>query len=178
MLTPRIFIAYTPRGAGLLGAAAWLEEERDVHGWFVGAIGYEARAAYFKLANFFSTEPTLFYATDADDLYAGWKFDYSSGKKGQALEPPIKVNDATCHQLAQLQEAFRNEWLFYADDPASAHESERYRELSLPVQKVNVKAAKLNKLARHDVIWTYYSHAAERVVVDYLLQHWPLDYQG
>jgi len=50
------FLAYAPRGAGLLCAVTYVSGKPDIVGWFVGAKGRSYPSAYFRVENFFSAE--------------------------------------------------------------------------------------------------------------------------
>ena len=55
------FLAYAPRGAGLLCAVTYVSGEPDIVGWFVGAKGPLYPSAYFRVENFFSAEQKRFW---------------------------------------------------------------------------------------------------------------------
>src|SRR6187200_459577 len=100
MQTPNVFLAYAPRGAGLRCALAYLRAGRDVYGWFAGP-REDARIAsqFFLIEDFYTNRPTRYTAVDMAALHSPW-----------ALE------EGRRHELAQLQEAFAREWLFFRDD--------------------------------------------------------------
>lgn len=175
MLMPNVHIAYTPRGAGLLCAMFYAEINGDVFGWWTGHRDGSYPAAFFKLENFYSVQDTGFFATDGSDLYGGWYYDYGSSRP--VLDSPIPVNDDLCHELIRLQDAFVAEWLFYSSGSTVAGDEESaYGARDLPVQAVNVKSRKLNKLIQEDVIWRYSTHDFDPGVLDYLSRRWPLEY--
>jgi hypothetical protein len=169
------FMAYAPRGAGLLCAVVYAERGDDVFGWFGGSRGYQTVSAFFLLRDFFSLGETVFSATEGMDLRGGWKYDYSSSEP--ELARPVALDDDLARQLDTMQGKFAGEWLFYPDDPAAAVQIEAYKELGLPVQTVNVQAKKLNKFDQKDVVWRYYSAAFRGPVLQYLSPRWPLDYR-
>lgn len=174
MHTPEVYIAYTPRGVGLLGAVFYLAEENDIYGWWSGARDNEFPTAFFLLENFYSPAKTAFYATRGTDVYGGWVSDYSDGRE-VALGMPLPVTEVMCHALEEIQSEFAREWLFYPDDPAAQGDVAAYQHAKLPVQGVNVKSKKLHKLNKDDVVWTYNSHGLDLNVIDYIRQRWPLD---
>ena len=49
-------------------------------------------------------------------------------------------------------------------------------EYTLPLAHVNLRAQILNKLDKHEAVWSYRSHDFDSAVLEYLQQHWPLDY--
>jgi hypothetical protein len=168
------FIAYAPRGAGLLCAIVYAETGDDVFGWYAGSRGYQTTSAFFLLKGFFSVGETVCYATDGMDLRGGWKYDYSTSEP--ELDGAIAVDEDLARQLSAMQGKFVGEWLFYRDDPASAHQIKAYRELGLPLQTLNVQAKKLNKFDQSDAVWRHYSIAFQHPVLRYLGARWPLDY--
>lgn len=174
--TPQVFLAFTPRGVGLLCALFYLEQERDVCGWFAGAVDFQHRAAFFELENFFSPQVTAFFATEGNDIQGGWRFDYS--KSEPVLDEPLAVRQDLVLALDHLQDAFDNEWLFFRDDPGALQHLEAYRELELPVGEVNIKPRRLNRLQKGAAIWRHLSGGFDRNVLDYMMPRWPLDYRG
>lgn len=156
---PRVFIAYAPR-AGLRCAVAYLASGTDVYGWYTGpspAGALESR--YFVLEDFYTTQPTRSIAVHDDDLHAGWIDD-----------------EARCHELAELQDAFVHEWLFYRADPAAAGEVEKYASGELALGDVNVKFARLARFSKLQATWVYASPEFERAVLELLAPRWVLDY--
>jgi hypothetical protein len=168
-----VFLAFAPRGAGLLCALACKEHGQHLAGWFTGMVGYEVRSAYFFLEGFYTRQSTDFWATAGGDLYGGWCFNYEAGP--QFLDPPVRVPDELCHELEQLQDACAAEWLWYADVKSSEQERRAYAGMELACQAVNVRAVKLNKFDRAAAVWTYASPHFDRNVLEYMARHWPLD---
>src|SRR6266851_5682648 len=108
------FLAYAPRGAGLLCAVAYVSGEPDIVGWFVGAKGRSYPSAYFRVENFFSAEQKRFWATAGSDIYGGWRYDYARGDS--ELDPTEPVDDDLCHVLDRLEDVFVAEWLVFKGD--------------------------------------------------------------
>jgi hypothetical protein len=159
METPRIFLAYTPRGAGLRAAVAYLPRGRDVYGWYTGPrADATAASAYFLLEDLY-TEGQARHAS-SDDLYDGWLRD-----------------DALCHDLARLQEAFRREWLLYRGDPGAAAALDAYAREELASGEVNVRHERLTQFSKLQPTWTFYSPGFERTVLRHLAKRWPLEYR-
>jgi hypothetical protein len=169
------FLAYAPRGAGLLCTVVYAESGDDVFGWFSGSRACQTTSAFFLLKGFFSAGETVFYATDGMDLHGGWKYDYSTTEP--QLKRPLALDEELVRQLNIMQGEFAGEWLFYPDDPAAAGQIQAYQDLGLPLQAVNVQAKKLNKLDRNEGVWRYYSASLQHAVVRYLSLRWPLDYR-
>lgn len=170
----RNYLAYAPRGAGLLCAVVYLEVEKDVCGWWIGFKEGRFPSAFFLLENFFSTRGTTLLATRDSDAYDGWRYDYASSRP--EIDPPLSIEDRLCHELERLQNAFAEEWLFFAGNGGNEEDVAYYRQNDLPVQEVNIKAKRLGRMDRSDAVWTYGSTAPERDVIDYLAPRWPLEY--
>lgn len=173
--TPQQLIAYAPYGVGLMCALVYFERGPDVYGWWIGARDAEWHSVYFKLEEFFTTRQTRFLATEGMDLYGGWKRLYSA--REPVLDKPEPVADDAAHELDRVQGMFVAEWLFFDDDPAAEAERRDYAQYNLPLAHVNVRAKQLNKLDKHQAVWTSYSHGFDAAVLDYLQRHWPLDYR-
>ncbi|MFZ5512083.1 MAG: hypothetical protein ACOZCP_18720 [Pseudomonadota bacterium] len=171
--TPQAYLAFAPRGAGLLCALFYFEEDRDVYGWFIGAADSGHRAAFFQLENFYSRQPTAFFATEGSDIQGGWRFDYARSEPG--LDRPVPVRQDLVPELDRLQDAFCNEWLFFAGDPRADQDVEAYRQMELPCGDVAIKPQRLNKMQKGAALWRYFSHDFNRNVLDYLMPRWPLD---
>ena len=156
---PRVFIGYASR-AGLRCALVYLTSLTDVYGWYTGpgpAGALESR--YFVLEDFYTTKPTRSIAIHDDDLHAGWIDD-----------------EARCHQLAELQDAFVHEWLFYRADPAAAEEIAKYAAAELALGEANVKFARLARFSKLQPTWLYASPEFENAVLAHLVPRWALDY--
>ncbi|HEX7221164.1 MAG TPA: hypothetical protein VF280_18305 [Burkholderiales bacterium] len=161
MHTPNLFIAYAPRGAGLRCALAYLASARDVYGWYTGPRADGALAAqYFLSEDFHTNRPARDAAVEHADLHAHWALD-----------------EARRHELAQMQEAFAHEWLFYRDEPGAAAEIARYAEAELAVGEVNLRFERIAQLYTLQPNWTYYSPRFERSVLRHLCKRWPLEYR-
>ena len=162
MKTPEIFIAYAPRGAGLRCALAYVASARDVYGWFTGprADGGGIAAQYFLSEDFHTTRPARDHFVDQADLHSRWALD-----------------EARRHELAQMQEAFAHEWLFYREGARAVAELEAYAEAELAAGEVNLRFERLAKLSTLQPNWTYYSPHFERTVLRHLAKRWPLEYR-
>lgn len=174
MQTPQVFIAYTPRGAGLSCALAYRRTPRDVCGWFIGARNGDSVANYFLIDDFEHPSQTRFLATG--DPFLGWTNEYAPA--ALALDPPARLADALCHELVRLQDAFRHEWLCYRSDPAAVAEFDHYAQGELAAGDVAIRFHRLARFSRLEPTWTFYSPKCENPVVGYLLRHGPLDYRG
>jgi hypothetical protein len=174
MTQPECFIAYAPRGGGLLCAVTYLAYGDDVAGWFIGLRDYAYPSAYFRVERFFSTDAKRFYATSGSDVYGGWRFDYAKSKP--EIDPPLAVIDDLCHRLDRLEDEFAAEWLVFRDDPRFAAEEAAYAAEDLPAGDAVVRHARLAKFDRDKPVWTYYSHGFNDEVLSYMAPRWPLDY--
>jgi hypothetical protein len=175
MANPMVYLAYAPRGAGLLAAVVYVAVGEDVYGWWTGASNSDFPAAYFRLEDFFSVSGTTFHASRGSDLYGGWAFNYSSSTP--ELDKAVPVEQDMAHELERMQDAFWAEWLFFSEDKGAAAEIAAYASSELPLQTVNIKTSKLNKLNKDDVIWTYASTGIDLDIIDYMRARWPLDYR-
>ena len=174
MMQPECFIAYAPRGDGLLCAVTYIADGEDVSGWFIGRKDYGYPSAYFKIENFFSPDEKRFYATTGSDVYGGWHFDYAKGSP--ELDPPIPVDDALCHRLDKLEDVVAAEWLIFGDDKRFDEDKAAYAAADLPAGEVLVHHDKLGKFDRDKPVWTYYSHGFNDEVLAYMTPRWPLNY--
>lgn len=170
---PQCFIAYVPRGVGLLCALVYTVRGKDVCGWWVGPVSGEYQASFFQLANYFSNNETAFYTTRGSDLYGGWVYDYD--RKSRALDKPLAVDDALCHELEHMQFVFAREWLSFAGDEDAEQEASRYHDGELAHQDVNVRFHQLNKLDKHQPVWIYRSAGFDNNVLRRLIRDWPLE---
>ena len=168
------FIGYAPRGGGLLCAITYIDVGDDIAGWFVGLKDYNYPSAYFQVESFYSPDNKRFFASAGSDLYGGWRFDY--GRSDPNLTPAIRADDALCHRLDKLQDAFVGEWLVYREQAAFAAEEALYLAEELPVGDVLINHARLAKFDRLGPVWKHYSHGFNDEVLGYLAPRWPLDY--
>ena len=168
------YLAYAPRGGGLLCALAYFADGQDVSGWFIGLKDYGYPAAYFKIENFFSIEGKRFYVTAGSDVYGGWRYDYA--RSNPELDSPAPVDDALCHALDKLEDAFAAEWLVCSGDERFTAEAAAYQADELPAGDVLIHHKKLAKIARDKPVWTYYSNGFNDEVLSYMTPRWPLDY--
>ena len=174
MMQPECFLAYAPRGGGLLCAVTYVADGKEVSGWFIGLKDYAYPSAYFRIENFFSPDEKRFYATIGSDIHGGWRVDYA--KDRPELDPPIPVDDALCRQLEKLEDIVAGEWLIFGDDKRFETDKAAYAADDLPAGEVLVHHDKLAKFDRHTPVWTYYSHGFNDEVLNYLTPRWPLDY--
>jgi len=171
---PQHYLAYAPRGPGLECAVVYFAENDHVYGWWIGFKDYQYPSAFFMLENFFSVRDTVFLATEGADVYGGWRYVYS--RKQPRLAEPRPVQDAICHKLERLQDAFVNEWLWFRGASGSEGEARAYEQAELALQHVNLKHRHLSALRKDAPVWTAESHDLNLEVIEYLVARWPLDY--
>jgi hypothetical protein len=170
---PQCFIAYAPRGVGLLCALVYTVRGDDVCGWWLGPVNAEYQPSFFQLVNYFSQREHTFYATRGGDLYGGWVYDYDA--TSPLLDNPVPVDDALCHELEHMQFVFAQEWLSFAGDEDAEQEARRYHEGELAHQDVNVKFHRLNKLDKDQPVWVYRSAGFASHILKRLKRNWPLE---
>ncbi len=174
MIEPSVHIAYAPRGAGLLCALFWFAEREHVYGWYTGAADHSHPAQFFMLENYYAARDTNCYLSADNDVRGDW-LEIEPGRS-HMIDKPIPVPEVQCHELERLQQAFAQEWLFYASEPADSREADALHARELPVLAVNVRAAKLGKLVTDSPVWTYTTPEADQRVIEFLARHWSLDY--
>ena len=175
MIEPHVYLAYAPRGPGIMCALMYFESGRNVYGWYVGAIGATFPAQFFVLDDYYSAHKICLYLSVEDDVYGPWI------RREAAIDVPIgapaPVPEELTHDLERLQDAFIHEWLFYPDDAHAAQQANAYAKRELAVQPVNIRPERLNKLDTDASVWTYASKGCNVDVVRTLSKRWPLDYR-
>lgn len=170
---PQCFIAYAPRGVGLMCAAVYVVRGNDVCGWWTGFANGDYQTAFFLLEDYFSRSDHAFYATKGGDLYGGWVLDYQA--QPPELDKPVAVDDALCHELERVQFVFAQEWLSFAGDAEAGREAAEYHEAELAHQDINVRFHRLNRLDKHEPVWTYRSPGLDVNIMKRLMRQWPLE---
>ena len=175
MVATEVYLAYTPRGAGLSCALMYLKAEPDIFGWWIGRQAADFHTAYFRLADFYSTGTTM-YASEGSDLYGGWKYELTSGRS-KPLDPPLPVASDVSHVLEQAQDAFCGEWLVLAGDKDRQQQQRAYADAELAWSEVNFQFSRLNKFIKDEAAWRYYSSGFEAAIGQYVMRRWPIDYR-
>ena len=175
MIEPKTYIAYAPRGPGVMCALFYVLDGDDVFGWYTGASGAEFASSYFMLDGYYARREITFFRSREDDVYGVW-LQYIKGKE-VPIDPPVPVPESLRHELERIQDVFVREWLFHADSPGTQVDASIYRARDLPVQPVNVRARKLNKLHTGHPVWTHASPDCDKSIVGYLGRHWALEYR-
>lgn len=173
---PQSFIAYAPRGFGLLCALTYAVHADDVHGWWVGPVDNAYQPSYFQILDYYSATETAFYATRGGDLYGGWVCNYDA--RYPDLEAPVPVDEALIHRLERMQFVFAQEWLTFTEDKDADAEAALYRNAELAHQDVNVKFHRLNRLSKDQPVWIYRSAGLDAHLLRRLARNWPLQYWG
>jgi len=171
---PQIHVAYAPRGAGVLCAAFWFVQDKDVFGWFTGARGRQYPANFFMLEAYYSPDETIYHRSVKDDVHGRWITILKEGEAPTEITNPAPA--ASCHELERMQDVFVNEWLFYRYDPMHEHEAAELHGRGLPVMDVNIRPWKLTKLHTDGPVWTHTSPGADVNVIEFLSRCWELDY--
>ncbi|MBI3146740.1 MAG: hypothetical protein HYZ18_16090 [Pseudogulbenkiania sp.] len=172
---PETYLAFSPKGRGLLCALVYTTSERDVFGWWTGARGDHFHTAFFMLEDFFTVQPQRFLATKGGDVYGGWVYDYAHGHP--KLQEAIPVDDEVCRALEEIQSDFAEEWLFYLETPGHEKDIEHYRAEGLPLRSVNIKHKRLQRLDSTGHPWEHISPNTDMNILDYVQEYWPLDYR-
>ncbi|CAJ0779889.1 hypothetical protein LMG7141_00944 [Ralstonia condita] len=174
MTEPFAYLAFEPKGPGLMCALMVIVEGDDVYGWYTGPAKGSFPAAFFMLERYYSTHETAFYHSVQDDVYAGWRLAYPPVEIDAGRQPPVQP--PMCHALEQRQDAFLAAWLFYRDDPGNADEVQWYATQHLPLGHTGIRHEQLNRFAPGDVIWSYASPGLDLNIVEFLRRRWPLDF--
>jgi hypothetical protein len=175
MIEPQVYLAYAPRGPGIMCALMYFEKGHSVYGWYVGANAATFPARFFVLEDYFTAHRICLYLSLEDDVYGDWM------RREVAIDVPIgspaPLPEDLTHELERMQDAFIHEWLFYADDPHAAAQARAYASRELAVQPVNIRADRLNKLRTDQLVWSYVSAGCNLDIVSALSKRWTLDYR-
>jgi len=175
MIESKTYLAFAPRGPGLMCALLYFFDDHNVYGWYTGSRAGEFPARFFMLEDYFSPHETRYYASVADDVYSGWVRRAKGGET--LLDPPAPVPEPLLHELERLQDAFAREWLVYAGDVHAEDNARAYAERQLAIGEVALRADKLGKLRTGAAVWTYASPGCDLNIIEHLRRHWSLDFQ-
>jgi hypothetical protein len=174
MIEHEVYIAYAPRGPGVMCALMYVEIKRSVYGWYVGARGAEFPSQFFILEDYYSDSKIRLYLSTENDIYGLWV------QRQAALDAPVgrpaPIAEDLTHELVREQDAFVREWLFFAGEPSAKRDESAYASHDLAVQPCNIRADRLNKLNAIDLIWWYASTNCNLNMVRTLSRRWSLDY--
>jgi hypothetical protein len=166
----RFYVSYSPDKLGGVFALFYFESNVDIYGWHIEAKGHYFSAAFFMIENFYARRAPRLYRSVQDDVYGPWAIDYPPTRD----EIRCPVPESVSHELERLQSRFVEEWLFFKDDRDIAADLLAYQAQGLPVQEVNLKSKRLNRLEKRDSIWTYMSSGADLNVTELLRKYWRL----
>jgi len=169
-MQPKFYISSSKEKTGCLFALFYFESNTDIYGWHMECKEHYFSAAFFMAENFYASSNPHFYRSVQDDVYGSWKIDY----------PPIQeeircpVPETAHHELERLQSVFVDEWLVFKEDLHDEEEIATYRNNHFPLQEVNIKGKRLNRLEKKEKLWSYNSVGFDLNVVDMLKKYWRL----
>ena len=172
-MQPYFYLAFTPRGVGVVAATFYFVQAENVYGWFIGARNNGCAAGFFALERYYSRETTIYWRSLEDDVHGEWE----AAVIGAVTAASGPVPEAIRHELARLQSAFADEWLFFPEYPGAEGEIEAYRKLELPVETVNIRPAQFHRFDQSQPTWIYASPGIDLNVIAYLGDHWMLDHR-
>ena len=136
MRNPRIFICYAPRAGLRSRLPISLRSATSTASSWARQRGMQS--AYFLVEDFYTPHQARYLAVAEPDLHSRWTRD-----------------EAMCHELAQLQDAFAREWLCSRADPGAAGELEAYARAELAAGDVMVRYERLNAFSKLQPNWTH-----------------------
>lgn len=169
-MQPKFAISYSPDNMGCVFASFYFESHVDIYGWHIEAKGHYFSAAFFMIENFYAKHAPRLYRSVQDDVYGPWTIDYPPTRD----EIRCPVPESLGHELERLQSRFVEEWLFFKDDRNIAADLLAYQVHKLPVQGVNIKSKRLNRLEKGNAHWTHMSAGIDLNVVELLRKYWRL----
>ncbi|RJG06500.1 hypothetical protein D3870_11185 [Noviherbaspirillum cavernae] len=151
-------------------ALFYYESNADIYGWHIEAKGHYFSAAFFMIENFYANRATRLYRSIEDDVYGQWTIDYPPTRDEIRCPAP----EEACHELERLQSRFVEEWLFFQDDPNIAAEVIAYREHGIPVQEVNIRWRRMNRMEKRNGLWSGMATGIDLNIVELLRKYWRL----
>ena len=177
------FIAYAPRGVGLLCAVVYLAHGNNVCGWWAGRdANAEYPPGFFILENYYTAHGGAFLGTSGGDVRGGWTRDYRHGAQPRIRASALPMEDTLARELEQLQFAFAHEWLVYPEDADAVDQHRRYADAELAVGStaagsVAVRFQCLGKFEKSQPVWRHFSRGLDYHVIERLMRCWPLEYR-
>lgn len=162
------YISYSPDKQGSIFALFYFESSADLYGWHLEAREAFFSAGFFLVENFYAETATHLYRSAEDDVYGDWAIDFPPCR--DLIRCPLP--DSVAHELERLQSIFVEEWFFFADLPHIEAELAAYRVRRLPVQSVNIKSKRLNRLQREGRLWVYSGSGLDLNFVTLLRRYW------
>lgn len=166
-MQPKIYIRYLPNRPGSVWALFYIESDADLYGWCTEAAGPRFSASFFMIENFYTNRTTCLYRSVQDDVYGEWLEDAPRVMEGIRCPVPEPVR----HELERIQSNFVEEWLFFATDPIVDTEFDAYRTHGFPIQAVNVKSRRLNRLDKASRYWVHNTPHMDLHVVEFLQKY-------
>jgi hypothetical protein len=170
-MQPKTYILFNPEEPSSVSALFYIERGIDVYGWYAHAVYGTFSAAFFMLENFYASHSTALYRSIEDDVYGPWINDVPpvDAEIRCPLPEPIR------HELERIQSTFVDEWLFFENDPAAAHELHAYASHQLQIHAVNIKSRKLNRLDKGRANWEHRTVGLNPAITDFVQKYWRLD---
>lgn len=169
-MQPKVYISYAPGKLGSVFALFYFESGADIYGWHIEARSLYFSAAFFMIENFYAQRMLRLYRSVEDDVYSPWTIDYPPTRD----EIRCPVPESLGHELERIQSRFVEEWLFFKSDLDIEAEQSAYRMQCLPVNEVNIRSRRLQRLHRNGAIWTYTSPGSDANIVQLLRKYWRL----
>lgn len=169
-MQPKAYISYSPGKLGSVFALFYFESGDDIYGWHIEARSLYFSAAFFMVEDFYANRSPRLYRSVEDDVYGPWTIDYPPTKDEIRCPAPESVG----HELERIQSRFVEEWLFFKNDVHIEAELAAYESLGLPVQEVNIKSRRLQRLIKEGGTWTYMPPSIDLNVVQLLRKYWRL----
>lgn len=169
-MQPKVYISYSPGKLGSIFALFYFESGDDIYGWHIEARSLYFSAAFFMVEHFYANRSPRLYRSVQDDVYGPWTIDYPPTKD----EIRCPVPESVGHELERIQSRFVEEWLFFRNDLDIEAEAASYQTYGLPVQEVNIKPRRLQRLHKEGPTWTYTLPGIDLNVVQLLRKYWRL----
>ncbi|RZI39919.1 hypothetical protein EGT07_26425 [Herbaspirillum sp. HC18] len=170
-MQPKVFISYSPGKPGSVFALFYCESGHDVFGWHIESRDPYFSAAFFLIEDFYADLAPHLYRSIEDDVYGPWTIDYPPGK--YAIRSPVA--DTLAHELERLQSNFVEEWLFFGSDAHIEPEVAAYRLQGLPMNEVNIKWHRLQRMHKDHGRWMHTTQGIDPNIVQLLRKYWRLN---
>lgn len=171
LMQPKVYISYSPGNSGAVFALLYCGGGADIYGWHVEARNTYFSAAFFMVEDFYSSGALRLYRSVEDDVYSLWTIDCPPTR--EKIRSPLP--DAMAHELERVQSAFVDEWLFFRHDDRIDAELAAYPARGLPIQEVNIKSRRLDRLHKTNSGWVYLSQGLDPGVTQLLRKYWRLN---
>lgn len=169
-MQPKVYISYSPGKLGSVFALFYFESGDDLYGWHIEARSLYFSAAFFMVEHFYANQSPRLYRSIQDDVYGPWIIDYPPTKD----EIRCPIPESVGHELERIQSKFVEEWLFFKGDLHLDAELAFYKAHGLPVQEVNIKSRRLQRLHKEGGTWAHMPAGIDLNVVQLLRKYWRL----